>query len=118
MSAEIDIRALELLEEEHRQKREERLLRIRAELGVPLTYDEVELLTGIAKSTLTNWKSAGRLLPTNPDERHPRFLFDDVLRMLGAFVAPSRSREIVLQVCHVHVVSVPPLRSVGTSPCL
>jgi len=84
VSVEFDMLRAELLQKEHEQRREERVLRMRAELGVPLRYEEIEILTGVPYSTLSNWRSQGRMDPVDPDARPPRFLFSDVLRILGA----------------------------------
>jgi len=72
------------MSEAHDMERAERLAFHRYNAGVPLLYDDLELVTGYAKSTLENWHSKG-WIHSLPDAlgAKPRFSHDEVRRILG-----------------------------------
>lgn len=71
--------ALQKMEEE----RAERRAKLRAELGLGLTYDDLEILTDVPAATLKTWRTEGRLTPLPSDYRSPRFRLEDALAIIG-----------------------------------
>lgn len=69
---------------EYHDKKKERLAEMRLRNEIPLTYEDFEILSGIPRSTLENWRSTGRLIPLSDAEgRAPRFAIDELYRILG-----------------------------------
>lgn len=69
-----------------------RLLRIKIDNDLPLTYEEVSLLTGLSTKTLQNYKCNG-LLEALPGSSHSKPLF--TLAQVRQFVARHFSGEKV-----------------------
>ena len=74
--------ALDILEYEERKA--ERRAEMRWRNDIPLTYEDIEILTGHPYETLLVWKKDKRLVPMNPGSRRPRFTRQAVLDMLQA----------------------------------
>lgn len=74
-----------LAEMELEEKRRERRAVARYKCGLPLSYDDLEILTGVARSTLSNWKATGKI-EALPDAMgsSPKFACSEVRRILGA----------------------------------